>query len=106
MEADLRGAEQTAVVALALDAMTTTDEALDAFLAEQEKRLAERTYRNDPQDRGLTLGRGSESYGDISVAAAMSWSGRRGQTFMSRGGRRGCVGADIEGRGRVAAWRS
>jgi hypothetical protein len=27
-------------------AMTTIDEALDAFLAEQEKRLAERTYRN------------------------------------------------------------
>lgn len=26
--------------------MTTIDEALDAFLAEQEKRLAERTYRN------------------------------------------------------------
>jgi hypothetical protein len=26
--------------------MTTIDEALDAFLAEQEKRLAGRTYRN------------------------------------------------------------
>lgn len=26
--------------------MTTIDEALDAFLAEQDKRLAERTYRN------------------------------------------------------------
>ncbi|MCH8984494.1 MAG: hypothetical protein IH943_10425 [Acidobacteria bacterium] len=57
--------------------MTTIDEALDAFLAEQEKRLADRTFRSYLKVIELFRLLCMNDYGPSSLTGVRSGDGRR-----------------------------